>query len=112
MTTGDGGSEPTMIDRAAATEAARAAIEGLPDPHGIEYVIREDMTQEHPFGWVFFHDSKRFVETGDARYRVAGNAPLIVDRRNGKTTFVATGRPLEAALQEYLADFNADRAGG
>lgn len=96
------------IDRAAATEIARATIAGLPDPHGLGYTLRDELTQEHDFGWVFFHDSKRFIETGDAAHRLAGNAPLIVDRNDGRATFVPTGQPLDDALRRYAKRARGD----
>jgi hypothetical protein len=104
MTDEHAGETPVTIDRAAATQIARAALAALPDPHGLGYTIRDELTQEHSFGWVFFHDSRRFIETGEAAHRLAGNAPLIVDRRDGRATFVPTGRPLEDALRQYATD--------
>ncbi len=104
------GETPATIDRAAATQIAEAAIAALPDPHDLGYTIREELTQEHPFGWVFFHDSKRYIETGDPQHRLAGNAPLIVDRRDGRTTFVPTGRPLHLAIREYADAYEASVA--
>lgn len=33
---------------------------------------------EYDFGWVFFWNTKRFMESGDHRHGLVGNAPLIV----------------------------------
>jgi len=38
---------------------------------------------EHDFGWVFFYDTKEYLETNDVTHALAGNAPLIVDRTDG-----------------------------
>jgi len=37
---------------------------------------------ERPFGWVFYYNSKRFVETGDDKFRRIGNYPVLVDRHS------------------------------
>jgi Immunity protein 35 len=43
------------------------------------FVVVEEKTIETPFGWVFFYNSKRFVETGEYQYQLAGNGPVIVN---------------------------------
>jgi hypothetical protein len=64
-------------------------------------VVREDLTKELPFGWVFFYDAKRFVDTGDPKYVIRGNAPLIIDRADGSTRLTGTARPLNHYIQEF-----------
>ncbi len=61
-------------------------------------VVRVD---EHDFGWVYFYDGSIHLETGDVSDAVAGNAPLIVDRTDGKLYITGTARPIE----HYLAEF-------
>jgi hypothetical protein len=38
---------------------------------------------EYPWGWVVYYQSKRFMETGDYRAQLAGNAPFFVTRDDG-----------------------------
>lgn len=57
--------------------------------------------QEHDFGWVFFYNSKEFVESGKIMHKLAGNAPLIVDRNDGHIYVTGTARP----LTDYIDDF-------
>lgn len=61
-------------------------------------VVRVD---EHDFGWVYFYDSSAHVETGNAGEALAGNAPLIVDKIDGKLYVTGTAHPIEHYLQEY-----------
>ncbi len=61
-------------------------------------VVRVD---EHEFGWVYFYDGSRHVQTGNVRDAVAGNAPLIVDRSDGKLYITGTAHPIEFYLQEF-----------
>lgn len=89
-----------MIDRAAATETARAHLKqiGRPDE---ELALLEDHTLERAFGWVFYYQSRQFLETGDYAHALGGNAPFIVDRRDGSVHLTGTGRPIEYYLQRY-----------
>jgi hypothetical protein len=48
-----------------------------------ELAILSEHTIETDFGWVFFWNSKKYLETDEFQYALAGNAPLIVDRRDG-----------------------------
>lgn len=61
-------------------------------------VVRVD---EHDFGWVYFYDGSRHVETGNIGDALAGNAPLIVDRTDGKLYITGTAHPIEYYLQEF-----------
>lgn len=44
-------------------------------------VILDDLTLEKPYGWVFEYTSKKWLETQDIRHAIAGNGPIIFDRR-------------------------------
>jgi hypothetical protein len=61
-------------------------------------VVRID---EHDFGWLYFYDSSGHVETGSVSDALVGNAPLIVDRVDGKLYVTGTAHPIEHYLQEY-----------
>ena len=70
---------------------------------GVTLVIIDSETQEREFGWVFFYDSKEFVETGDFIHSIAGNAPVVV-LRDGTIRTTGTARP----LSEYLLEIEAE----
>lgn len=61
-------------------------------------VVRVD---EHDIGWVYFYDGSLHVQTGDVLHAIAGNAPLIVDRSDGKLYITGTAHPIEFYLQEF-----------
>jgi Immunity protein 35 len=61
-------------------------------------IVRVD---EHDFGWVYFYDSSVHVATGNPSDAVVGNAPLIVDRVDGKLYITGTAHPIDHYLQEY-----------
>lgn len=66
-----------------------------------ELAVLEHRTREEEFGWVFFYNTKRFVETGDVGWSLGGNAPLIVDRRTGQLHVTGTAYPIEHYIEEF-----------
>ena len=56
---------------------------------------------EHDFGWLYFYDSSRHLESGDVRDALVGNAPLIVDRADGKLYVTGTAHPIDHYVEEY-----------
>ena len=61
-------------------------------------VVRVD---EHDIGWVYFYDGATHAETGSASDAVAGNAPLIFARADGKLYITGTAHPVEYYLSEF-----------
>jgi hypothetical protein len=66
-----------------------------------ELALLEDSTLETEFGWVFFYNSVEFVRTGDMRFALGGNAPIIVDRSSGELTVTGTSHPVEHYIEQY-----------
>jgi hypothetical protein len=66
-----------------------------------------DLMREHtlskPYGWVFFYQSRQYIETHDDAHMLCGNAPIIVDRFDGEIRMTGTARPIE----HYLANYEA-----
>jgi hypothetical protein len=48
--------------------------------------------------WVVTYNTRRFAETGEIRYALAGNGPLIVNRRTGVVRQGLASRPVEDQL--------------
>jgi len=89
-----------VIDFNAAKEIARRYIAGVQVTPGVELVLIEERIIERPFGWVFFFDSKRYLETRDRKYTVLG-APFIVDRRDGSLHPLKTAPPVQYYIEQY-----------
>ena len=66
-----------------------------------EWTIVPTSTVAKPWGWVVFYTSRRYLETGETRYAVAGNAPFIVERETGCLLPTGTAKP----LHEYIAAY-------
>jgi len=61
----------------------------------------ENNTIERDFGWIFFYNSKRYIETDDSLYMLAGNGPIFVDKRTKELTLFGTAEPIEVYMEEY-----------
>lgn len=92
-----------MIDYEEASARVEEAQARWPDAQetGDSLVILHGHTLEKPWGWVFFYTSKQFLETGDSRFALAGNAPYIVERESGRLIQTGTALPLD----EYIANY-------
>lgn len=74
--------------------------------HGdIELIIFESDIIEKWYGWIFPSTSKMFIETGEMRYAVAGNCPLLVSRLNGEIAMYRTGYSLEEMIEIHEDEF-------
>ncbi len=68
---------------------------------GDELVLVEEETLDCEFGWVFFYDSKKHIETLDFKYAIAGNAPLLVNKRTEQLLELGTVYSAEKYIQHY-----------
>jgi hypothetical protein len=90
-----------MITKEQARQIVKNIISGYELPEDDEYIIIEPETIEKEWGWVFFHTSKKWHETSDLKYAVAGNAPLIVLRENGHVLVTGTARSTEHYIERF-----------
>jgi immunity protein 35 of polymorphic toxin system len=96
-----------IIDKAAATAIARDFLSRLQVRANIDLALQPDSTIERDFGWVFFYNSTKYLETKNFRDAVAGNAPLIVDRDDGSVHLTGTADPVETYIERYERDRRA-----
>lgn len=78
----------------------QAYVDAVTDGSG---VILDDATLDKPYGWVFFYQSRAYVETGDFMEMLAGNAPVIFNRVSGEYHVTGTAHPVEDYISEYEA---------
>jgi hypothetical protein len=91
------------MNRDSARTAAEAFVAGIGRTMGRDLALLDDQTIEFASGWVFFYDSRRYIEGGAIRDALAGNAPLIVSRCDGSVHVTGTAHPVEV----YIRDFEA-----
>jgi hypothetical protein len=75
---------------------------------GDRLIVVNEETIEKEYGWVFFFDSLKHLETGDDSYLVAGNAPVVVEKNDGGIHVLATVPPLERWIDQYEAQRSRD----
>jgi len=93
-----------MTDLWGAQAVAQAFVESLEtwfDDPTDGPAVQWDATTEFNFGWVFYWNSRRFLETGDARHALHGNTPFVVDRRDGAVHPIGTGVPLHPSIRAF-----------
>jgi len=88
-----------MITVEQANKLANIYLANLQDKLNVslEIVRRIDIS----YGWVFFYNSKAYMESGDISSLLAGNAPFLVDAGDGSLHVLGTAHPLEIYLGEY-----------
>jgi hypothetical protein len=57
--------------------------------------------QEYDFGWVFCYNTKEYMDSRNISHALAGNAPLIFDRRDGQVYVTGTAHTLDHYIEEY-----------
>lgn len=73
--------------------------EGLED----NFIIINEATIKKPYGSIFFYTSKKFYETNDDRYALAGNAPFLVENESGNIITFGSSKATEDYIEEYEA---------
>lgn len=90
-----------MLDK---NEARKLALNEILNSWTItndEPIILDEFTEERDFGWVFFYTSRNYNETGDYKYALAGNAPLIINKFDGSIHYTGTALETEHYIREY-----------
>ena len=94
-----------MLSLAQAQSLVEAHLSGFSyEPPGL--VVLASHTLEKSFGWVFFYQSRAYIESKDPSERMAGNAPLIVNRFTGAVVETGTAKPIEAYVALYESSLN------
>ncbi len=71
-----------------------------------QLAILNEKTEEYEFGWVFYYNSVKYIETGDFRDALGGNAPLIVNRFNGEIIETGTAQAPKYYINNYVKTGN------
>ena len=92
-----------MIDReqASAIAGEHVAKLSLNFHQDDQLVIVHEATIEKLYEWIFFYTSKRWLETSETRFAVAGNAPFLVSRDTGQVHVFGTANSIDRYIEEY-----------
>lgn len=89
-----------MLTRAEAIQLVSERLRQMSSPDDVLIVVDEG-TIEREFGWVLFYNSRKFIETGDYRFQLAGNGPVMVNKDDGSIEFCGASKSVEAQIREY-----------
>jgi hypothetical protein len=89
-----------MVTKEQATALVQQRLDANPIP-GDRVVVCE--VDEHSWGWMFFYQSEKHLETGSISHALAGNCPLFVTKEDGKLhePITGSGVPTEEHLRLF-----------
>ncbi len=91
-----------MISEAEARTIAEAHLAEINERIDFGPVVISGV-EERPTGWVFYWTTARYLETGDWRDGMPGNAPILIDRATGESLPTGTAYPIEHYIDEHTA---------
>jgi hypothetical protein len=91
-----------VLSQDEAREIAETFLQTEIQPQIAEEVLITEL-REYPGHWVAVYNSRRFAETGQISYALAGNSPLIINKDTRSMRVGITGAPIEDQLDASLA---------
>lgn len=64
-----------------------------------ELAFNDEVTEDHPVGFVFFYNTSTFWQTRDCNSSLAGNGPLLVRRDNGEIVVLPSNQSSKRSLR-------------
>jgi hypothetical protein len=89
-----------------AHELVRAHLNRLFEFQEDGVVLLEDATLRKPYGWVFFYQSRKYVELGNPADMLAGNGPIVVLEADGSIHELGTAHPTDRELRLFEQQMN------
>ncbi len=86
-----------------AREIAVAYLASMAQGSGVQVAIVDSATIEKSYGWIFFYQSKQYLESGNFSDCLAGNAPIVIAKADGRIHKTGTAHPLEHYLELLAA---------
>lgn len=93
-----------MIDLSTALAIANSVVAGLETKSRIAMAIDEAATEDRGWCWVFYYNSREFLERGNEHYLLAGNGPIVVYKDGGAVRRLGTARPVDVQLAELQSE--------
>ena len=90
-----------MLTEQEILERADAYLSSLEIGTDLGLIIGHDHTIKKSYGQVFFYNSKKFIETNNFEYALAGNAPFLVENKTGRVVIFGTLKEIGSYIEEY-----------
>lgn len=68
-------------------------------PGGV--AIMEERTIRKSYGWIFFYNSNRYLETRSPLEALGGNGPIVVERVGGRLHQLGSALSPDASIAEF-----------
>jgi hypothetical protein len=91
-----------MITKDQAINIASTYVKERPVISKHTLVLQLEKTIEFELGWVFFYQTKAYIESRNYQDAAVGNAPIIVDKRDGTIQVTGTAYPAKRYIEDYL----------
>ncbi len=89
-----------MMDREHAIREAADAL-SKKTPSGQSWMIIEEDSMEINSAWIFFYNSREYIETKNIIFHLAGNGPIFVNKKTGEVDFYGSTPPLIDIIYSY-----------
>lgn len=90
-----------MLTEKEMTKIANDYLKSFENEVGFELIILKEFLLYKKYGMVFFYTTKKYFETKDDKFGIAGNAPFLVENKSGKIIEFGTARSEEYYIEEY-----------
>ena len=90
-----------MISREDAIEIATKYVSDMEMVVCIPLRLVKNHIITRDFGWVFFYEGVPDPSVRDTNYLLAGNAPFIIDKKDGSLHVTGTAEPVEVYMDNY-----------
>ena len=85
-----------------AQQIAREYIQSILEDVSMPIEILADQSVEKPYGWIFFYQSKRYLDTGAIADMLVRNGPILVNK-SGKVIHLPSAIPVDESIRRYEA---------
>jgi hypothetical protein len=89
------------MDKATAKKIATMYLYELNTSEDFSNVILDEYTIERESLFVFFYESSLYLESGDINNKLAGNAPILIDKNTRGVHLTGTENPVEFFIENY-----------
>lgn len=90
-----------MLTEKKILEIAEKFIKNIEKETGIETVLIKQETIRKTYGNIYFYTSKKYYETRDDKYAVAGGGPFLVEKETGKVIQFGSSQTEEYYIKRY-----------
>jgi Immunity protein 35 len=90
-----------MLDFQQSKNLAQIKLDELQTLSKLKLVLLDEITIGFDYGWVFFYQSKIFLETENPDFILGGNAPILVDKFEGSILLTGTAKNITEYIKIY-----------